>query len=70
MAENVVTISYADSSFSGVWRIAQDVLHVESAYGLAWTLLDLSSSDPSLLAEKVLTDLAADWLAGDGQSLH
>jgi hypothetical protein len=70
MAESVVTVSYADSSFSGLWRIAQDILHVESAYGEAWTPLGLRMSDPSRLAERVLTDLVSEWLTGNGSALH
>ena len=70
MADSVVTVNYADSDFSGIWHIAQDVLHVESAYGLGWRPLDTGASDPSRLAERVLTDLVYDWLAGAGSALH
>ena len=70
MSERIVTISYADGSFSGLWRIAEDLLHVESAYGLAWTPLGLLNCDPSRSAERVLPDVVADWLCGSGAALH
>jgi hypothetical protein len=70
LSERVVTISYADGSFSGLWRIADDFLHVESAYGQACTPVGLLNCDPSRVAERVLTDVVADWLSGSGSALH
>ena len=68
--ENLITVTYSDRSFSGVWRIVQDVLLVESAYGRGSARLGLRTSDPDRLAEFILTDVVDDWLSGAGPALH
>ena len=70
LLENLITVTYSDRSFSGVWRVVHDMLHVESAYGQASARLGLLTADPDRLAELVLTDLVDDWLSGAGSALH